>query len=222
MKERLFIKKAKEHVTLIEFLRKQFGQAKFGDIEVQHTPVATRIIIYTTTPGLVIGSGGEKVMEVSNALKKKFGIENPQIDVQKISNPDLNPSIIAQGIASSIENGMFHKRLGNFYLTRIMRAGAIGCEIIFSGKLSGERSRKERFSAGYLKKSGDTAERYVMKGSAIANPRLGNINVTVKIMIKHSRLKLAEAESTEIIKATDILPEDENVNTKTEENTRNE
>ncbi len=219
MKERIFIQKAKEHVSLVEFLKKQFGQAKLADIEVHHTPVVTRIIVYTTTPGLVIGSGGERVQEVSSILKKKFGIENPQIDVQKISNPDLNPAIVAQSIASSIESGVNHKKLGNFYLQKIMKTGAIGCEIVFAGKLSGERSRKVRFAAGYLKKSGNTAETDVIKGFAIANPRLGNIGITVKIMTKYSRLELKEEPIEE---AKKIIPGDEHGNTKDQEVAGNE
>jgi small subunit ribosomal protein S3 len=39
-----------------------------------------------------------------------------------------------------------------------MQAGAIGCEMIFTGKLSGERARKERFAAGYIKKAGETSD----------------------------------------------------------------
>lgn len=219
MKERIFIQKAKEHVALVEFLRKQFGQAKFGDIEVQHTPIVTRIIVYTTTPGLVIGSGGERVQEVSAMLKKKFGIENPQIDVQKISNPDLNATVIAQSIVSAIENGVNHKKLGNFYLQKIMNAGAIGCELVFSGKISGERSRKVRFAAGYLKKSGKPSEDDVITGFAVANPRLGNIGITVKIMIRYSQLKLKEEVKEP---AEEIPAEDEHGDTKIKEDTRNE
>lgn len=227
MKERIFIQKAKEHVALVEFLKKQFGQAKLGDIEVQHTPIVTRIIVYTTTPGLVIGSGGERVQEVSAMLKKKFGIENPQIDVQKILNPDVNPTIVAQGIASSIENGVNHKKLGNFYLQKIMNSGAIGCEIVFSGKFAGERARKERFSAGYIKKCGDTAQRNVVSGFALANPRLGNIGISVKIMIRSSQMKLKEIEKIEepienSVEAKEIIPGDESGDIKIKENTGNE
>lgn len=184
MKERLFVQKAKEHVGLEEFVRAQFRQAKCGKIEVQHTPIVTRIIVYTTTPGLVIGAGGERIREATEMLKEKFKIENPQIDVQKISNPDLDPDIVAQNIAGAVETGVNYKRLGNFYVEKIMEAGAIGCEIVFSGKMSGQRSRKERFLAGYLKKTGDPAQKSVAHGFAVANPRLGNIGITVKIMLK--------------------------------------
>ncbi len=184
MKERIFIQKAKEHVNLEEFIRKQFAGVKCSNIEVQYTPIVTRIIIHTVTPGLVIGAGGERIRETVEKIKDQFKIENPQIDVQKIERPNLDPSIVAQSIAMSLENSVNYKRLGKFYVEKIMDAGAIGCEIIMSGKLSGERSRRERFTEGYLKKCGETASRFVSKGFAVATPKLGNIGVTVKIMMK--------------------------------------
>lgn len=192
MKERLFIQKAKERVNLEEFIRKHFANAKCGAIEVQHTPIVTRIIVYTTTPGMVIGAGGERIREMSEMLKREFKIENPQIDVQRINNPDINPAIVAQSIVAALEAGTNYKKLGNHYLQRIMEAGAVGCELVMSGKFAGERSRKERFAAGYLKKCGNTAERDVDKGFATVSSKLGSVGVTVKIMVRHSVLKLAE------------------------------
>ncbi len=185
MKERIFIQKAKENVSMEEFIRGKFAAAKCGRIEVQHTPIVTRIVIYTTTPGMVIGAGGERIKETIDILKSQFKIENPQIDVQKIENPDIEPYIVAQALATSIENGVNYKKLGNVYLSRVMSAGAIGCEIILKGKLGGERSRKARFTNGYLKKCGEPAQNDVLYGFAIANPRLGNIGISVKIMLKH-------------------------------------
>lgn len=206
MKERIFIQKAKELVTLQEFVRNQFVQAKCGEIEVQHTPIVTRIIIHTTTPGLVIGSGGERIRETAEILKERFKIENPQIDVQKISDQDLEPNVVAQAIASAIESGVNFKRLGNQFVQRIMEAGAVGCEIILSGKVSGQRSRTQRFAAGYLKKCGEPARRDVMKGFAVASPRLGSIGITVKIMMSRSeieKLKPAEEKKSEGTDETD-------------------
>ena len=203
MKERIFIQKAKEHNTLQEFVRSQFRNAKIGKIEVQHTPIMTRIVIHTTTPGIVIGAGGEKIREMVEILKNDFNLKNPQIDVQRIDNADLEPNIIAQGIARSLESGVNHKKLGNFYVQKIMRSGAIGVEIIFKGKLAGERSKKERFTVGYLKKSGQPAVTDVVSGFAVAIPRLGMIGISVKIMIRHSdkfiipEKKETKAEKTE-------------------------
>jgi small subunit ribosomal protein S3 len=219
MKERLFIQKSREHVRLREFIRRQFAQAKCGDIEIQYTPVVTRIILYTTTPGLIIGSGGERIKETVEVLKKEFGIENPQIDVQKISEPDLDPHIVAQNIAASLESGVNFKKLGNFYLQRVMDSGAVGCEIVITGKLSGQRGRRERFIDGYLKKCGEPSKRDVLKGFALANPKLGNIGVTVKIMIRRPELSIIIPHGKEEIKEeAKVLVEQEPFKEVVEEN----
>ena len=81
-------------------------------------------------------------------------------------------------------------------MQRIMESGAIGCEIVLSGKISGQRGRRERFIAGYLKKCGEPAKRDVAVGFAVANPKLGNIGVTVKIMLKRSELSIKIPEHT--------------------------
>jgi small subunit ribosomal protein S3 len=189
MKERIFIKKAKEQIRLEEMLRTEFADVKCGLIEIAYTPLGVRIIIHTTSPGLVIGHGGDKIREVSEKLRK-LGIENPQIDVQKISNPDMDPRIVSQSIAAAMTRGMNVKKIGNYYLDRVMRAGAIGCEIVIKGKISGEKARSERFIAGYLKKCGEPAMRDVIKGVATASPKLGCIGITTHIMITHSDKKI--------------------------------
>jgi small subunit ribosomal protein S3 len=212
VKERIFIQTAKEHIKLEEFIRQQLSQARVGEIEVQHTPVVTRIIIHTTTPGLIIGTGGERIREIMEAVKKDFGIQNPQIDVQRIDNPDLDPAIIAQTIAASVEAGINYKRLGAYSLERIMEAGAVGCEIIFAGKFSGQRGKKDRFIAGYLKKCGEPAEKDVVKGFAKAIPKLGVTGVTVKIMLRQPetlKLKRAKVEKVEERKEAHVHTEEE-------------
>ncbi|MBI3190555.1 30S ribosomal protein S3 [archaeon] len=223
MKEKIFIKKAKEHIKLEEFVRKQFADAKCGDIEVQNTPVVTRIIIHTTTSGLIIGSGGERIRETVDILKKDFGIENPQIDVQRIEIPELDSNIVAQAIASALEDGVNFRKLGNYYTQRIMEAGAVGCEIVMSGKISGQRGRTERFISGYLKKCGEPAERDVNKGVARALPKLGCIGVTVKIMLVHpetlrfNKNAVVKAEPKKEVKK-EVKTETETIDTKENDN----
>jgi len=55
-----------------------------------------------------------------------------------------------------------------------MDAGALGCEVILAGKITGPRSRTEKFLAGYIKHCGKPAEDLVMKGYAVAKRKLGS------------------------------------------------
>ena len=203
MKERIFIKKAKEKIALEEFLHKQLADVKCGAIDITYTPLGVRIIVNTTSPGLVIGHGGDNIRSISAKLKTVFGLENPQIDVQKISNPDMDPFIVSQSIAAALEKGMNPKKIGNYYLDRVMRAGAIGCEIVTKGKMGGEKSRKMRFTSGYLKKCGEPAQRDVIVGRAEAIPKLGIIGVTTSIMVTHSDKKIIVVRPAALLKAVE-------------------
>jgi small subunit ribosomal protein S3 len=63
-----------------------------------------------------------------------------------------------------------------------MEAGALGAEIVISGKLRTERARSEKFRAGYMPKSGDPAIKYVRKAVTHIQLKPGIFGVKVSIM----------------------------------------
>ncbi|MCD6381548.1 MAG: 30S ribosomal protein S3, partial [Candidatus Aenigmarchaeota archaeon] len=196
--EKLFIEDAKKYVQVKEFIKNELKDALCGDIEIQDTPLGTRVVIYTLTPGIIIGAGGERIKKLTKVLENDFGFKNPQIDIKKIDKPFLDPSIVARYIASALERGAHFKKIANYYLSRVMQAGATGCEIVISGKLGSEKSRTERFSAGYVEKSGQHEN--VLKAYRIAETKPGVIGIRVYIMIKPKEefKKLKEIVSKEI------------------------
>lgn len=182
MKEKLFVADAKRLLAIEEFVRNYFTQAKCSDVIVQETPMGTRITIYTLHPGILIGSGGETLRSLQEKLEREFNVKNPQINVERIEKPLLDPVVVAQQIASALERGVSHKRIAQYYLRRVMEEGAKGCEIIISGKLGSEKARSQRFYDGFIEKSG-TREK-VLKGFATANTKPGVIGVKVYITLK--------------------------------------
>ena len=194
MKERLFIEDAKKYVQIEEFVMNELADALPSSVEIQTTPIGTRVIIYTLIPGVVIGSGGEKIREITKKLIE-LGVQNPQVVVERIKNPDLDPNVIAYKIAKAIEKNINYKKVGNFYLKKVMKSGAIGCEIRISGKIAGEKASSYRFFDGYLEKSG--TREHILKAYKRAEPKQGTIGIKVFINVssKHlERMKLEEAE----------------------------
>lgn len=183
--ERFFIKEGMRDTLIEEFLREKFERAGYGHIDIQRTPLGTRITVYAERPGLVIGKGGGKIQDITEEIKVKFGLENPMLDVREIENPFLDAQIVATRIAKSIERGSFYKKIASWYLEKIMEAGAIGAEIRLAGKLGGERGRFQTFKAGYIKHAGYYADNLVDKGFASATLKLGTIGIKVKIL-KHT------------------------------------
>ncbi|MFH1106189.1 MAG: 30S ribosomal protein S3 [Candidatus Aenigmatarchaeota archaeon] len=180
--ERKFIKDGIMLTEISEYLKKQFTRADYSHIEVQKTPLGTRIVVYANKPGIIIGKSGKQIKDVTAYLQAKFNLDNPQIDVKTIANPDMDAQIVARQMATSIERGFNHKRIANLTLKRVMDAGAVGVALRLAGKLGGEKSRFEKFSTGYVQHSGETSERLVLKGFAEASLRGGKVGIQVRIM----------------------------------------
>lgn len=182
MKEKEFIKKGINQAHLDRFLADELSRANYSHVEVSKTPVSTRITIYAQKPGLVIGRGGHRIKKLTKTLKQKFDIDNPELDVEEVTQPDKDAEVIAKNMASWLEKGGHPKRVGYTYLRRAMEAGAIGVKIEISGKLSGNRGRTEKFMDGYVKESGDSAKQCVERAYTIARTKPGVLGVKVRIM----------------------------------------
>ena len=106
----------------------------------------------------------------------------PKLEVGECETPALNAQIMASRLASSLERGWFFRRAGNSTAMNIMNAGARGCLIVLSGKVSGARNRTQKFQAGHIKFCGETALTTMDVGYAVAVKKLGTIGCTVAIM----------------------------------------
>ncbi|MEM2878614.1 MAG: 30S ribosomal protein S3 [Candidatus Hadarchaeales archaeon] len=186
--ERTFIKRGARRVGLENFLAKELEKAGYGGVEVRRIPTGTQVTLYVERPGMVIGRKGKSIKQLTDDLEKKYGLENPQIEVAEIKNPELHGGIMAKRIAFALERGIGVRRVGHAMIRRIMEAGARGVEIIISGKIAGERKRSERFYQGYLSKAGEPAERLVSRGIATAKLKPGIVGVKVAIMPPDAKL----------------------------------
>jgi small subunit ribosomal protein S3 len=182
MLKEYFIRQGIKEAQIEEFIRREFPLGDYSRTELQRTPLGIKIIIYTNKPGRIIGKGGKNINEMTEAVKQRFKLDNPQLDVKVIRNPNLDPRIVAKQIASALEKGYNYKKIGNLTMKRIMDSGAIGAEIIISGKLGGGKGITGKFQEGYLKHCGEPTKTLVDYGFEEAQTRPGKIGVKVKIM----------------------------------------
>ena len=148
------------------------------------TPLGEKIIIFASRPGLVVGRKGENIKKLTYTLKKRFNLENPQIEISEIENPNLDAQIVAERIANSLERFGTNKfkAIGHKTMSDVMGAGALGVEITISGKIPSSRAKSWRFYQGYLKKCGDIAMEGVKKAYTQAQLKAGTVGVKVAIM----------------------------------------
>ena len=180
--ERKFVSENIRRVLLKEYFRKETEMAGFGGIDIQRTPMGTRVTLIVERPGMVIGRKGAKIKELTRVVQEDYGFDNPQIEVQECRNPAKNPHIMAQKLAIALERGWHFRRAGHSTLRRIMDTDVKGCQVKLSGKLTGQRHRTEKFKWGHIKFCGEPAITTMDRGFAVAKKKLGVIGVSVDIM----------------------------------------
>ena len=180
------IKNNFRNMELNEFLATALKDAGYGGVEVQKTPVGARITVFVTRPGLVIGRKGTGIKDLMAKLEQKFGLQNPQISVLEVTTPELNPHIMSNRIAQLIERGTAFRRAAMWSLNTIMNSGALGVEVVISGKLRTERAHFEKHTLGVVPKSGDIAGQIVTTGMSQVLTKMGLMGIQLRIASKAS------------------------------------
>ena len=180
--EQQFIENGLQRAQIDEFFQEELDRAGYGGMDIAKTPMGTQIVLKAEKPGMVIGKGGKNIRKITTTLTEDFGMDDPQVDVQEVDEPDLNARIVADRLANALERGWYFRKAGHTTIDRIMEAGALGAEIVLSGKVTGARSRVEKFNRGYIKHNGEPAQDVVDDGQGVAVMKLGTIGVTVKII----------------------------------------
>ncbi|MCS7112261.1 MAG: 30S ribosomal protein S3 [Ignisphaera sp.] len=198
--KRYFIEQGVKKVAVDEYLASKFWRAGYAGVDVIRTPLGTRVIIYAARPGMIIGRRGQTLRTIQLILEKLFSIENPQITVVEVENPDLSARVVAFNIALALERGIHFRRAAFIALRRILGAGAIGAEIIISGKLVAERARYEKIKAGKVYKSGEQSLKLVDRAIAhvLLKPGIFGVEVVVtKPGVTSDYIEITSQEKTD-------------------------
>ncbi len=175
----------KKKETLIDIFLKDYLRGKYvSKVELYPVPLGEKVVIYTARPRAVAGKANERLSEIAQVLKDKFGLSNPQIEVRSVDNPWLDAQIVAERVAMMLERlgTKAFKMIGYRTIQRVMEAGARGVEIRMTGKIPGQRSNSWKFYTGYMKKSGEVNKKGVRKAIAIAKLPAGVVGVKVSIL----------------------------------------
>jgi small subunit ribosomal protein S3 len=183
-----FIEQNARRLMIDEFLYKELNSAGYGGVEIRKMPMRTEVVIHASRPGVVIGRRGSKIRELTEILESDYQIQNVQVEVSEIENPWLSAQVMASRLARQLERGVRFRRMAYWILRRVMRAGAVGCEIIVKGKLSSRRARYQKFRQGTIAKTGEPADIFVDESDDTAILKPGAIGIKVRIMKPDSKL----------------------------------
>ena len=209
MIERQIVAQKMKRKQIEEYVFSYLGKLSCSKLDIQRTPLGDRVLIYSSKPGLVVGKKGESIKGLTIALKEIFNMDNPQIEVVDVENPDLDAVSMVKNMIGTFERfgPKRFKAIAYKALERIMKAGAVGAELVISGRgVPGERAKTWRFTAGYLCKSGDIAENYVDKADDSCYLRSGAVGIKVSIL--HPEIKLPDTINFKKIKVEEIIVEE--------------
>ena len=169
-----------EDFAIRELIKKELPAAGISKVEIERAaPNQVQVIIHTARPGIVIGRKGASVKELRGKLKKLTN-KAVKVEVEEITQPDMDPQLVAENIAGQLERRISHSRAMKRAVMQAMRAGAKGVRVEVSGRLGGaEMARKEKMWDGRVPRN--TLRADIDYGFAEALTTFGKIGVKVWI-----------------------------------------
>ena len=169
-----------EDWKILDYLRTELLRAMVSRVEIERTRDRLRVDVYTARPGIVIGRRGAEADRLRAGLLKITGNPKIHFNIQEIKQPELDATLIAQGVADQLTGRVSFRRAMKRAVQTAMKAGALGIRVQCGGRLGGaEMSRKEWYREGRVPLH--TLRADIDYGQAEARTTFGRIGVKVWI-----------------------------------------
>merc|ERR1712023_415828 len=186
-KKRKFVADGVFNAELNELLIRELAEDGYSGVEVRQTPARHEIIIRATRTQNVLGEKGRRIRELTAVVQKRFNF--PQGSVELYAEKVLNRGLCAVAQAESLR----YKLLGGLAVRRacygvvrfVMESGALGCSVMVSGKIRGQRAKGMKFADGYMIAAGNPTREFIDTAVRHVLLRQGVLGIKVKIMLPH-------------------------------------
>lgn len=170
-----FARLLREDREIRTFIKKEFYGAGIPKVEIERKADQLRVIVHTAKPGVLIGRKGVKAEELKARMEKLTG-RKVGLDIVEVSRPELNATLVAQGVAEQLQKRAAYRRTLKRAVGQSMERGALGVKIRIAGRLGGsEIARVEQQSRGSIPLS--TLKADISYGTAEARTTYGVIGV---------------------------------------------
>ena len=168
-----------EDFNIRKFLKKKLYSAGVSKIEIERAQDRVKIIVHTAKPGVVIGKGGAEIEKLKTELLA-YTDKKVLVDIKEIKRPDVDAQLVAENIATQLENRIPFRRAMKSTMSRTRKAGAKGIKTAVSGRLGGaDMARTESYNEGTVPMQ--TLRADIGYGFAEADTTYGKMGVKVWI-----------------------------------------
>jgi small subunit ribosomal protein S3 len=139
-----------EDFQIRRYIAESSGRAGISNVEIERSPNQVSVTIWTARPGIIIGRKGAAVKILRGELEAMTG-KHVSVDVQEITQPELDAKLVAENIVSQLERRISHNRAMKRAVQGAMRAGAQGVMVLCNGRLHGsEMARAQSVREGQV------------------------------------------------------------------------
>ena len=140
-----------EDYKIREYLKKKLKAAGISKIEIERDDSSrVKVIVHTAKPGLIIGKNGAEIEATTKKLQKMTN-KKLSLECKEIKRPDREAQLVAENIASQLENRISYRRAMKSAMSRAQKAGIQGIKAAVSGRLGGaDIARSEFYSEGTI------------------------------------------------------------------------
>ena len=147
--KRDFGTKLHEDLLVRDIVKTRLKEAGISRVVIERFANRIRVAIHSSRPGLVIGRKGAEIETLKTLLSKKTGGKEIFIDIVEVKTPEVDATLVAEGIARQLERRVSFRRAMKKSIQLAMDLGADGIRVRCAGRLGGaEMARIEAYSEG--------------------------------------------------------------------------
>ena len=125
-----------EDLKVRNYIKERLRFSSISKVDLERSAQNFVVNIHTSRPGIIIGKKGEEIESLKSAIQKLV-TQNVQINIKEVRKPDIDATILAEGIAQQLERRVQFRRAMKRAVQSAMRQGAKGIRTQVSGRLGG-------------------------------------------------------------------------------------
>merc|ERR1712196_591519 len=186
-KKREFVADGVFYAELNELLVRELAEDGYSGVEVRQTPARHEIIIRATRTQNVLGEKGRRIRELTAVVQKRFGFPAGSVELyaEKVLNRGLCAVAQCESLRYKLLGGLAVRRACYGVVRFVMESGALGCEVMLSGKVRGQRAKSMKFADGYMIAAGNPTRNFIDTAVRHVLLRQGCLGIKVKIMLPY-------------------------------------
>lgn len=182
-KAKRIIRKGLLEAEVNELFSDLLSSAGYAGMECRHYSRGINFIIRSKNPTAVLGPDSRHRREILGCLQQRFNLKKDRVDifVEKVTDKALCAMVQAERIKFKLAQGLTTRRAAHSTVRACMEAGAIGVEIVISGKQRSQRAKYTKIKDGYMVTTGESKNRAISSAVRCVKMRQGVLGIKVSI-----------------------------------------